>query len=120
MVLVGYVDYYLLVLCPLTSLYYRTCGSKHLANIVSSLTGAHVALTYLVLLFILPTYYGFWTLARKTTLSPFETARAFHAPILHDQPRELDTPALLKTVGLKNLHRDLVQTPGVAAIEKIG
>lgn len=72
--------------------------------------GASVCVTLLVVLFILPTFYGFWTLARKTTLSPFETARAFHAPILHDQPTHLDTPALLKTVGGKNLHSDLGAT----------
>ena len=35
-----------------------------------------LAITLSIVLFILPTFYGFWTLARKTTLSPFETARA--------------------------------------------
>lgn len=70
-----------------------------------------LALTLGIVLFILPTFYGFWTLARKATLSPFETARAFHAPILHDQPTDLDTPTLLKTVGQKNLHTDLVLSP---------
>lgn len=69
--------------------------------------GAHVAVTLLVILFILPTFYGFWTLARKTTLSPFETARAFQAPILCDQPTYLTTPDLLKAVGQRNLHPDL-------------
>jgi hypothetical protein len=72
---------------------------------------ASLALTLGIVLFILPTFYGFWTLARKATLSPFETARAFHAPILHDQPTDLDTPTLLKTVGQKNLHTDLVLSP---------
>jgi hypothetical protein len=69
--------------------------------------GAHVAVTLSIVLFIIPTFYGFWTLARQTTLSPFETARAFHAPILQDAPRELDTKRLLKEVGRKNLHTDL-------------
>jgi hypothetical protein len=68
---------------------------------------ASVAVTLGIILFILPTFYGFWLLARKTTMSPFETARAFHAPILHDASPELDTPALLKEVGQKNLHTDL-------------
>lgn len=72
---------------------------------------ASLALTLGIVIFILPTFYGFWTLARKATLSPFETARAFHAPILHDQPTNLDTPTLLKTVGQKNLHTDLVMSP---------
>jgi hypothetical protein len=69
--------------------------------------GASVAVTLSIVLFIMPTFYGFWTLARQTTLSPFETARAFHAPILQDAPRELDTKKLLKEVGSKNLQRDL-------------
>lgn len=72
---------------------------------------ASLGLTLGIVLFILPTFYGFWTLARTATLSPFETARAFHAPILQDQPMELDTPTLLKTVGKKNLHTDLVFSP---------
>jgi hypothetical protein len=75
--------------------------------------GASCAVTLCIVLFILPTFYGFWTLARKTTLSPFETARAFHAPVLHDQPMHLDTPTLLKTVGTKNLHEDLGTLPVV-------
>ena len=70
--------------------------------------GGSVAITMAIVLFILPTFYGFWTLARRTTLSPFETARAFHAPILHDAPRDLDTKMLLKQVGGKNVHTDMV------------
>lgn len=66
--------------------------------------GATVLVTICVLLFILPTYYGFWTLKRKTTLSPFETARAFHAPVLADAPVHLDTRDLLKKVGSTHLH----------------
>lgn len=67
-----------------------------------------VAVTISIVLFILPTFYGFWTLARQTTLSPFETARAFHAPVLNDTAPDLDTPTLLKEVGKKNVHTDLL------------
>ena len=35
---------------------------------------------------------------KKTTLSPFETARTFYTLRLHDAPEHLDTPALLKEV----------------------
>jgi hypothetical protein len=66
--------------------------------------GGTVLVTICILLFILPTYYGFWTLARKTTLSPFETARAFNAPALAGAPVDLDTRDLLKTFGPKYLH----------------
>jgi len=73
--------------------------------------GASVAVTMSIVLFILPTFYGFWTLARKTTLSPFETARAFHAPILQDAPMNLDTRKLLSEVGAKNLHTEMGAGP---------
>jgi len=82
--------------------------------------GASVAVTLSIVLFILPTFYGFWTLARKTTLSPFETARAFHAPILQDAPRDLDTKMLLKSVGAKNLHTEMGGNSVGPAVEKQG
>ncbi|CZR69409.1 uncharacterized protein PAC_19309 [Phialocephala subalpina] len=84
--------------------------------------GASVAVTLSIVLFILPTYYGFWTLARKTTLSPFETARAFHAPVLKDAANDLDTPALLREVGGKKLHIDFAagSSAGSPVEEKSG
>jgi hypothetical protein len=65
-----------------------------------------VAVTVTIVLFILPTFYGFWMFTRKTTLSPFETARAFNAPILNDTSPDIDTSALLKAVGKRNVHAD--------------
>ncbi|KAH8599205.1 hypothetical protein B0O99DRAFT_683187 [Bisporella sp. PMI_857] len=70
-----------------------------------------MAVTISVILFILPTFWGFWMLSRRTTLSPFETARAFHAPVIQDAPAHFDTKKLLKEVGNKNLHTDLVASP---------
>lgn len=64
-------------------------------------------MTFSIILFILPTFYEFWTLARQTTLSPLETARAFQAPVLREAPVHLDTKQLLKEVGGSNLHTDL-------------
>lgn len=69
--------------------------------------GALCAVTFLIIIFILPFFYGFWTLARKTTLSPLETARAFSAPVLRDAPAHADSAHVLKEVGSKNLHTDL-------------
>lgn len=66
-----------------------------------------IVVTFGILLLILPTFWGFWTLAKDTTLSPFETARAFKTPIMQDQPADLATPELLKTVGQKNLRTEL-------------
>lgn len=75
-----------------------------------------VGVTLAIILFILPTFYGFWTLARKTTLSPLETARAFHAPVLREAPKHLDTPGLLKELGKSNIHTDMM--PNEAPAEK--
>jgi len=72
---------------------------------------ASLGVTIGVILFVLPTFWGFWMLSRRTTLSPFETARAFHAPVIQDAPPHLNTKQLLKTVGDKNLHTDLVHSP---------
>jgi hypothetical protein len=69
--------------------------------------GASFGVTFAIILFILPTYYGFWTLARKTSLSPLETARAFQAPVLREAQPNVDTDTLLKEVGGKNLHSAL-------------
>ncbi|KAH8687928.1 hypothetical protein BGZ60DRAFT_394855 [Tricladium varicosporioides] len=80
---------------------------------------ASLTVTCAIVIIILPTFYGFWTLARKPTLSPFETARAFQAPVVSDAPQHLDTPALLKEVGGKNLHTNLVpHTPASPVIGK--
>ncbi|KAL2071034.1 hypothetical protein VTL71DRAFT_12269 [Oculimacula yallundae] len=74
-----------------------------------------VAVTLAIILFILPTFWGFWTLARKTTLSPLETARAFHAPVLREAPGHMDTPGLLKEVGKNNIHTDMLPNGGAPA-----
>jgi len=57
---------------------------------------------------------------RKTTRGPFEKARAFHAPILQDAPKHLDTKKLLKEVGAKNLHTDLCRSTGSPVVENQG
>lgn len=65
---------------------------------------ASVVVPLVILLMITPLYRGFAKLERKTSLSPFETARAFHAPILKDLDKNLDTDAMLDKVGSTNLH----------------
>ena len=70
-----------------------------------------VGITIGIVLLILPTFYGFWALSRGATLSPFETARAFQTPIVRDEPADQATPALLKTVGKKNLRTEFNSPP---------
>lgn len=44
---------------------------------------ASTALTYIIVLGILPTFSGYWILARKPTLGPVGMARAFNATVLN-------------------------------------
>lgn len=41
---------------------------------------ASVVITLMVVLTVTPTFWGFWTLSQKASLSPLDTARAFAAP----------------------------------------
>ena len=72
---------------------------------------ASLAVTLTIIVIIIPTFYGYWTLARRTTLSPFETARAFNAPVLNEVDARIETPVLLRHVGSKNVHKELVYQP---------
>lgn len=61
--------------------------------------GASVAITVFIVLMVAPLFYGFWTLDRRGTLSPFETAYAFGAPALQDADMKKGTGILLKEIG---------------------
>lgn len=74
-------------------------------NIFSShfgyLAGALTVMT-LGILAVLPTFYGWWDLGRSMTLSPVETAKAFHAPMLGSAPHlhsNATIKQLLKVAG---------------------
>ncbi len=93
-------------------LWFPYCG--HISQMVWRYWFASITVTLAIILFIIPMYYGFWTLGRQTTLSPFETARAFHAPVLDAAPHHLDTKDLLKEVGSTRVH-EVVNQAGVVA-----
>lgn len=76
---------------------------------------ASLVVTLVVVILILPLYWGFWTLAHKASLSPLETARAFHAPVLSDLPGEMDTKTLIEHAGDRNLHTD-ARTPSMGVL----
>lgn len=72
------------------------------------LWGASVAMTYSVIGLILPTFWGFWVLKVRPTLSPVDVARAFNAPLTdNDRQNQMHVVALLTEVGKKNIHHDL-------------
>jgi hypothetical protein len=70
-----------------------------------------MSVTLAVSIFILPTFWGYWRLERKTTMSPFETARAFHAPVLYQDDSTIVSKDLIKRVGNVQIHRDLPNVP---------
>jgi hypothetical protein len=63
--------------------------------------------TLVVAFAITPLFWGYWLLPRKTTLSPFETARAFHAPILYQEDSTIRSADLIQKVGDIRIHQDL-------------
>ena len=62
--------------------------------------GGAIASTIICILFVLPSYWGFWQLGRKVTLGPFEIAAAFRAPNLN-HPTAANAPVekLIEEVG---------------------
>lgn len=77
-----------------------------------------LGITLGIVLLILPTFYGFWTLSQAASLSPFETARAFQTPILRDARVDELTPKLLKTMGKKNLKTEITSPPSSPSAEQ--
>ena len=73
------------------------------------LWGLSLAITLIVIFFILPTFWGYWKLPRYPGLSPVDVARAFRAPIVAEVLPEASTERALKHVGSKSIHH-LVRT----------
>ncbi|KAK2789929.1 hypothetical protein FQN53_000982 [Emmonsiellopsis sp. PD_33] len=61
--------------------------------------GGALAVMLAALLTISVTYYGWWQLGRKMSLSPIEMARAFNAPLLRGTPSNAKIRDLLAEVG---------------------
>ena len=64
-----------------------------------------VAVTYAIILVLLPTFWGFWKLAWRTSMSPVDMARALQAPLLAGTKG--DTSEVLHEFGQRNIHVDL-------------
>lgn len=56
--------------------------------------------TFVCVLFVLPTYWGFWQLGRKLALSPLEIAAAFRSPLV-DSGKDVD--GILQEAGKKQV-----------------
>lgn len=56
---------------------------------------------------ILPMLYGYWTLARKPSMSPINVARVFHAPVLEHLDPAFHTEGVLRAIGTRHVHDNL-------------
>ncbi|KAI9822913.1 MAG: hypothetical protein M1832_002938 [Thelocarpon impressellum] len=66
------------------------------------------AATALGTLAVLPTFYGYWTLGRTTSLSPIETAKAFNAPLLRSPDSNAEVDELLDRIGGRRVRYGMV------------
>ena len=58
-----------------------------------------VLVSVLGIIFIIPTYRGFWELGRPLSLSPLEIAKAFDAPLLQGVPGNRNVNDMLDEIG---------------------
>nr|OQO16433.1 hypothetical protein B0A51_16617 [Rachicladosporium sp. CCFEE 5018] len=63
-----------------TAIVYR--DSIHYSTNIYYMIGAMIS-TFICVLCVLPSYWGFWQLGRKVALSPFEIAAAFRSPVVN-------------------------------------
>jgi hypothetical protein len=76
-----------------------------------------VLVNLLGLISLLPIYYGWWELGRKTTLSPLETAKAFGAPILREVNDNATVEQILRQVGKRRIRYGKILVSGRAGEE---
>ncbi|OCT52683.1 hypothetical protein CLCR_09831 [Cladophialophora carrionii] len=63
-----------------------------------------LAVTSVIILMITPTFWGFWRLRGKVTLSPIDTAAALDAPLVHTNQEMIDPRSRLKEIGARPLY----------------
>ncbi len=61
--------------------------------------GLAVLVTALGIIFVAPTFHGYWTLGKTVSMSPIETAKALNAPMLSSIDSNADANTLLREVG---------------------
>jgi hypothetical protein len=63
-----------------------------------------LAVTSAIILMITPTFWGFWRLRGKVTLSPVDTAIALEAPLVQTDKELVDARSRLKEIGERPLY----------------
>ena len=67
-----------------------------------------LAITWIVMAIIIPTFWGYRSLTRPASMSPVDIARAFHAPLLAEVSPEHDINRVLQDIGKRNVHQVMV------------
>ncbi|EXJ65217.1 hypothetical protein A1O7_01558 [Cladophialophora yegresii CBS 114405] len=73
-----------------------------------------LAVTVTIICMIIPTFWGFWLLSGKLTLSPVDTATALEAPVVLSENGMRNSKSRLKEIGsrpLSSVRRDGSATP---------
>jgi hypothetical protein len=87
--------------------------TNHYKTNYAYMVGA-LASTFLCVLCVIPTYWGFWELGRKLALSPLEIAAAFGSPLVSSGK---DVDGIIKEHGEKNVRfGHILQGDGVGRI----
>jgi hypothetical protein len=94
-------------------------GPVHRYKVRYRFWAATLVITFVIIVFISPTFYGWWVLHEKVTMSPFETARVFNNSVV-DGTLNHDTPYLLKKMRSKNVHDDLVHSQVTLMEDRVG
>ncbi|KIW72176.1 hypothetical protein PV04_00393 [Phialophora macrospora] len=63
-----------------------------------------LAVTVTVIFMVIPTFWGFWLLSGKLTMSPIDTATVLEAPLVRSENCINDSKARLKEIGSRPLH----------------
>jgi hypothetical protein len=73
-------------------------------NIRYRFWAASLTVTSAIVLMTLPTFWGFWLLRGRPTLSPVDTAAVLDAPIVHTEQEMIDQRLKLKLIGERPLY----------------
>ncbi|PMD37659.1 hypothetical protein L207DRAFT_493212 [Hyaloscypha variabilis F] len=66
--------------------------------------------TFLAIIFVLPTFFGYWHLGRRVSMSPIEIAKAFNAPLLRELDSNAEASELCESLGEMGVRYGIVST----------
>lgn len=72
------------------------------------------------ILFVAPTYWGWWKLGRDMSFSPLEIAKAFRAPVLDDYHSNSRGRHIAKAGGDKRLRYGVIELDSSGDAKAIG